>query len=353
MSDEDKTWQNWRQVLKVHPVADEFPKATEKALKELRGSIGSDGSGLEMEIVLASIAGSEPMLIDGRTRLDALEANGVRVFDTFGHLAVKHKIEQIADEADAWVLGRKLNHDRRHLKHEDKVAIAKSILAKCPTRSSRAIAKEAGCDHKTVEAVRNKESGGEIPHLVDTPKVEVSEPKPIAAGGEIPHLEAQPPAGVQSGHLEAPAAPIAAPVAQKRTGADGKAYTVKPKLKTAPKPHVTELPTKPTPSIVETLTATPAALPTELASLAKPRAVHPDPAIGNNGITQEWREGEESERISFAKLFGRDVARYHPEPFKIALDATDHLSAAECDELALYAMARAEKLKAFEKAEAV
>ena len=96
--------------------------------------------------------------------------------------------------------------------------------------------------------------------------------------------------------------------------------------------------------------ATPAALPTELASLAKPSGAHPDPAIGGNTYNQRWREGDDEERVAHAKLFGRDVARHHPEPFKIALDAIDRLSAAECDEIAIAAMARAEKLKASEKA---
>ena len=220
MSD-DKAWQNWRKALRVHPVADEFPQASDKALKELRGSIGPDGSGMEMDIVLGSIAGAEPVLIDGRTRLDALEANGVRVFDSHGHLAVKHRVEQLAEEADAWVLGRRLNLDRRHLKHEDKVAIAKSILANCPSRSNRSIAAETGLCPTSLAKIREE---------MAPPAAE-----PPAAGVHDGHLDAPPteppvadvPATAPE-TTEPPAAPAAPPKPAKRTGADGKSYPVKP-----------------------------------------------------------------------------------------------------------------------------
>jgi hypothetical protein len=287
MSDDDKAWQNWRQILKVHPVADEFPKATDKALKELRGSIGSDGSGLEMPIVLASIAGGETVLIDGRTRLDALEANGVRVFNTFGHLAVKHTIEQLADEADAWELGKKLNHDRRHLKHENKVAIAKSILIKCPTRSNRSIARELGCSHNTVEKLRQ----ATVATTVDQ----------TSSGGQVDHLIAPTPAVEQSACETIPTAPAAeaspepAPITkpEKRTGADGKVYPIKPKKKAQPTKE-----TKP----AETPTPPPISLQARPADASHPSIRNP--------ICQAWHSGEEEEREEFAREFGLDVARY-------------------------------------------
>jgi ParB-like chromosome segregation protein Spo0J len=67
------TKRKWRDVLKVHPSAEEFPSPTPEEFKKLKDSIRKQGLLLNKIVVWQGPDG-EDYLLDGRSRLDALEA---------------------------------------------------------------------------------------------------------------------------------------------------------------------------------------------------------------------------------------------------------------------------------------
>jgi hypothetical protein len=160
---------SWRDVLPVHPAADLFPMMSPDELKVLGEDIKRNG--LEVPIVLAPID-KRPFLalLDGRNRLDAMEAAGVPVgitivnrnltMDaTFRHTLVSSKWDPYAYVISA-------NIHRRHLTGEQKRGLIEKALKAQPEKSDRQLAKLAKVDHKTVGAVREKmEARGEIPHV--------------------------------------------------------------------------------------------------------------------------------------------------------------------------------------------
>jgi ParB-like chromosome segregation protein Spo0J len=104
-----------------------------------------------------------------------LAENGYRVADGYHRLAAARKcgfrdIDAIVErgtEQDAlwYALGANREHGLRLSRADVRCAIALALKI-FPERSSREIAKQIGCDHKTVEAARRKcESGGEIPQV--------------------------------------------------------------------------------------------------------------------------------------------------------------------------------------------
>jgi hypothetical protein len=350
MSEDDKQWQNWRQVLKVHPAANKMPNASASEMRRIRGDIKVHG--LKTPVILASIAGGPTMLLDGRTRLDALEAEGVKLFDEYGHLAVDHELAELQDDTAAWDMVWSKNVHRRQLDHKQITEAVKVILAERPEASNRSIAKEIGCNHHKVASIRQQHeaetssAGGRNSHLplatgaADQP-ASGSQNAPPAAGEQpavVVEQATAEPVAVATAPESAPPAPV------KRTGADGKSYTVRPK---APKPKnapTIQVADPPKPEPVSPIVAE------IMATATAGAATHPDPAIGGNAIIQAWREADEGERVAFTMQFGEDVVRDHPEPFAIAQAAIERLSAAECEKLADAATARAVKLMDAEKA---
>jgi hypothetical protein len=160
---------SWRDVLPVHPAADLFPLMSPDELKVLGEDIKKNG--LEVPIVLCPID-KRPFfaLLDGRNRLDAMEAAGLPVgittvnrdltMDaTFQHTLVSSKWDPYA-----YVLSANIH--RRHLTTEQKRELIAKVLKAQPEKSDRAIAKVAKVDHKTVGSVRDDLVGrGEIPHV--------------------------------------------------------------------------------------------------------------------------------------------------------------------------------------------
>ena len=177
----------WRDVLPIHPAADLFPPIPEAELKELAGDI--EAHGLQTPVVVWNPS-EDPddedryLLLDGRSRLDALALLGLLYVDQHGviHLNkswngktwVAHEtpFELLArhrDGGDPYALALSLNLHRRHLTTEQKRdLIAKLVKAK-PEASNLQIAKQVKADDKTVAKVRRQlESTSEIPKLEKT-----------------------------------------------------------------------------------------------------------------------------------------------------------------------------------------
>jgi hypothetical protein len=158
---------SWRDVLPIHPACAAYPRLGEGELRELAADIKTNG--LQVGIVLFK-EGDQVSLLDGVSRLDALEANGIDLIqdgklDHSLGLGSGNRVRVVAD-VDPVMMAASLNIARRHLTPEQKRQAVEALIKQDPTRSDRAIAKVAKVDDKTVAAVRaEKEATAEIPQL--------------------------------------------------------------------------------------------------------------------------------------------------------------------------------------------
>jgi hypothetical protein len=156
---------SWRDVLPVHPAAELFPQLSRDELIELGEDIKTHG-GLPAIPVTLWRAEEDPraFLLDGRNRLDAMEAVGLPVLDKHGEWLTR--IERRYVRGDPYVYVISANIHRRHLTAEQKRDLITRLLKERPEASNLAIAKVAKVDDKTVAAVRReKEARSEIPNV--------------------------------------------------------------------------------------------------------------------------------------------------------------------------------------------
>jgi ParB-like chromosome segregation protein Spo0J len=160
--------QRWRDVLEVHPAADEYPPMTDGELRELADDIKVRG--LQQHIILFRDADGNELLLDGRHRLDAIELAGFTLvaggkFDRTLGLTAGCRV-RVVTGVDPCELAASLNAHRRHLTAEQRQERLIALIAKAPEKSDRQIAKDAGFDHKTVGRARTRgEDVGRIPHV--------------------------------------------------------------------------------------------------------------------------------------------------------------------------------------------
>ncbi|MGY8679771.1 helix-turn-helix domain-containing protein [Bradyrhizobium sp. UFLA05-153] len=177
---------SWRDVLPVHPAAEMFPllKDTDPdALRALGEDIKQNGM---VSPVTFWVPGKEgkPLLLDGRNRLDALEAGGVflkwgpdgvePVYAPNGKSLIdvyvcceRHPCGRPWIDPYAYVISANIR--RRHLNVEDRQNILIELIARSPQKSNRQIAEDTGVDHKTVGRARAKgEQLGRIAQLTKT-----------------------------------------------------------------------------------------------------------------------------------------------------------------------------------------
>jgi hypothetical protein len=166
---------SWRDVLKIHPAADLFPMMSPDELVALGEDIKKHG----MRVPLVLWHGHDDLelqLLDGRNRLDALEAVGVNlVLETpinpglavdvtcFGReVLIQH--EKNGVDPYAYVISANIH--RRHLTGEQKRELIAKLIKTAPEKSNRQIADQVKVDHKTVAPIRaDLERRGEIPHI--------------------------------------------------------------------------------------------------------------------------------------------------------------------------------------------
>jgi hypothetical protein len=148
---------SWRDVLTIHPAALEYPRLGEDELRELGANITARG--LQVNIVIIRENG-EDQLLDGISRLDALEANGVNLLDgdkldhTLG-LGAGPRTRTVSG-IDPYALAASLNAHRRHLTAEQKRERIEALVKAAPEKSDRQIAKAAKVHNETVASVRKK-----------------------------------------------------------------------------------------------------------------------------------------------------------------------------------------------------
>jgi hypothetical protein len=160
---------SWRDVLAIHPAAELFPRMTPDELKALGEDIKKHGGLPAVPPVLWEAEKGAPLLLlDGRNRLDAMEAVGLPVLDKEGKWlssSLDFRCTRIRGE-DPYAIVISANFHRRHLTAEQRQHLLITLIARAPEKSDRQIAKEIGVDHKTIASARAKgEDVGRIPHV--------------------------------------------------------------------------------------------------------------------------------------------------------------------------------------------
>lgn len=153
---------SWTDVLQPHPAALLLPRMASKASWKLGEDIKERG--LQTPVVVLIDANGKRWLIDGISRLDAMQEVGLEAVKN-GALNpdVVHFQEISSVDPVDYVLSA--NVHRRHLSSKGKRELAANLLEKYPEKTDRQIAELVGISHPTVAAVRTElERRGKIFH---------------------------------------------------------------------------------------------------------------------------------------------------------------------------------------------
>jgi hypothetical protein len=158
---------SWRDHLKIHPAADIFPRLLDGELRELAEDIRRNGQRVPVAVFHSNVDSEE--LIDGRSRLDAMESAGMSIITDGALNRDVVLVEDVHGNVDPYAYVVSVNIHRRHLSAEKKRELIGALLKARPERSNRAIGKQIKADHKTVAHIRAEmESTAEIPQLEKT-----------------------------------------------------------------------------------------------------------------------------------------------------------------------------------------
>jgi hypothetical protein len=155
----------WRDYIKVHPAAEEFPPLSEVELRELAEDIRAYG--LREQIIFWIAEDGSYSLLDGRSRLDAMALGGMLSVNSDGNLcdgsgALLHCRSYDQSDGDPRAIVLSLNVLRRHLTPEQRREKIAAELKAHPERSDRAIAADLGVGKDTVRRSR-KSTGADAP----------------------------------------------------------------------------------------------------------------------------------------------------------------------------------------------
>jgi hypothetical protein len=173
---------SWRDTLSIHPAAELLPPMSDNEVRVLGRDIKAHG-GLTSPIVLwRAHPKGQAQLLDGRNRLDAIEAMTGRVVkivrepiisggfsDWLIIKAGEHKWGNVielneATDPSAYVISANIH--RRHLTAEQKRKVIANLILAHPDKSDRQIAEMIRVSHHTVASVRDEMEGrGQIAHV--------------------------------------------------------------------------------------------------------------------------------------------------------------------------------------------
>jgi hypothetical protein len=153
--------QTWRGVLPVHPAAELLPAMTDVELRDLGEDIRKHGQ----RIPITTLTDQEGVerLLDGRSRLDAMERLGMPIVRD-GHLNRDQlDIQSVSGNVDPYAYVLSANVHRRHLTTEQKRTIIVALLKAQPHKSNRQIANAVQTSHPYVAKVRRQsEKAGDV-----------------------------------------------------------------------------------------------------------------------------------------------------------------------------------------------
>jgi hypothetical protein len=176
----------WRDVLKIHPAADLFPLLDPEELRALGDDIRKHG--LREPVVVMrqyrrrqggtmDVREYDLVLIDGRNRLDAMEAVGFtlvrdgKLDPTLGHKVLGLEpltgaYAELDDDVDVYAFVISRNIRRRHLTTKQKRDLIAKLIKAEPENSDRQIAGTVKASPTTVGTVRAEmEAAGDVSKL--------------------------------------------------------------------------------------------------------------------------------------------------------------------------------------------
>lgn len=154
----------WRNVLRIHEAAELLPRMSDAELRELGEDIKKRG--LQTPIAILVSEDRTERLLDGISRLDAMEMVGLSVVVDAELNSEVVATQTVAGNIDPVAYVLSANVHRRHLTREQKAALIDRVLKAKPEQSNRAIAGQVKSDDKTVATRRKRlEATAEIPQL--------------------------------------------------------------------------------------------------------------------------------------------------------------------------------------------
>jgi hypothetical protein len=149
---------SWRDVIKVHPAADLFPLLSPEELRTLADDIKKNGLTSQLIFWSSGLKFEDPVLLDRRNRLDAMEMAGLPIFDR-GHdhlpsMKVPQKILGRSTDPYDYVISANIH--RRHLTAADRLRLVDEVIKAKPDLSSRQIAKQTKVS--TTTAVKRRKA---------------------------------------------------------------------------------------------------------------------------------------------------------------------------------------------------
>jgi hypothetical protein len=152
----------WRDRVRVHPSAEEYPLIEGDEFEAFRKDIRDNG--LEDKVqVFRDEDGDHLVVWDGRNRCNALEANGKEPFGEDGQHDPEW-VEIVEKPANVAIKTNSKNRWRRQMTTRQKRDVVERALKADPALSNKAIARALGVDDKTVAKGRAKlEDASEIP----------------------------------------------------------------------------------------------------------------------------------------------------------------------------------------------
>src|SRR5215510_6967254 len=168
---------SWRARLPVHPAAELFPRMSPDELRALGEDIKNNGQRQPIAIIErarrrpdGTLHVKDPPLqevLDGISRLDAMEMAGIKVIGENGQLDARiQQVEVDADEVDPVAYVISANIHRRHLKPKQKREIIAELIKAQPEKPDLQIAKMIGVSPTTVGTVRREmEAKGDVSKL--------------------------------------------------------------------------------------------------------------------------------------------------------------------------------------------
>jgi hypothetical protein len=180
-------FRSWRDVLPIHPAAELFPLMSKTELEVLAEDTKKSGLQIPITVLVGYLKGGgySYQLLDGRSRLDALELAGFDLIgapvrgkrgrkqtfdcgldDSLGQESMlREYINYRIDIDDPYKYVISVNIHRRHLTRKKKREIIAGLIKADPTKSNREIGRMVKADNKTVASVRTEqERREEIPH---------------------------------------------------------------------------------------------------------------------------------------------------------------------------------------------